>query len=230
MSLLMNAPDKAQAPSDRSRIRRASIRAEYSQAATNAILDAGMMGHLGFVLDGAPFVIPMLYWRHEDRLYWHASSVGRLAKQLAGQEVCFSVAHLDGVVLARSAFHHSANYRSVVLFGRAEEIVDRDAKLRALEDFMEGLFPGRWDTLRPVSAKELNATAMFSMTIDDAAAKVRTGPPLEEARDVEWPVWAGVLPIRTVVGAAVPAPNLRFDSSPPELASLPTLTRALLDG
>ena len=179
-------------------------RGQYDRATIDAILDEGVLCHVGFVHEGAPVVIPTLYWREGDFVYLHGSVASRMLGTSIDQPICVTVTHLDGLVLARSAFHHSANYRSVVLFGKPEEVTDpreREARMRV---FMEGLFPGRWETLRPVKAKELKATRLLSLRIDEASAKIRSGPPADDAADVTWPTWGGVLPLALHAGAPQP--------------------------
>jgi nitroimidazol reductase NimA-like FMN-containing flavoprotein (pyridoxamine 5'-phosphate oxidase superfamily) len=179
-------------------------RGHYDRATIDAILDEGILCHVGFVHEGNPVVIPTLYWREGDAIYLHGSIVSRMLGSAIGAPVCVTVTHLDGLVLARSAFHHSANYRSVVLLGRPEEVTDpreREARMRV---FMEGLIPGRWDTLRPVKPRELKATRLIRLAIDEASAKIRTGPPIDDAEDVTWPTWGGVLPLSIRAGDPLP--------------------------
>ncbi len=194
-------------------MRRARERARYERAEIDAILDAGIVCHVGFVHEGMPVVIPTLYWREGDRIFLHGSTASRLLNAVAGADACVTVTHLDGLVLARSAFHHSANYRSVCLFGRPAPVPanEQEAHLRA---FMEGLFPGRWDALRPVRARELRATRLLSMPIREASAKVRSGPPDEPAADRRWPVWAGVLPLVAAWGPPLPDANAAAGAAP----------------
>ena len=160
-------------------------------------------------------VIPTLYWRDGDRVYWHGSRASRMLRLAAGAEVCLAVTHLDGLVLTRSAFHHSVNYRSAVLFGRADEVTDAATRLAQLERLVESLYPGRWAKLRPVRARELAATKILCLAIDEYSAKVRTGPSQEDARDRDWPVWAGVIPLALHAGAArADAPSQPSDDTP----------------
>lgn len=179
-------------------------RGQYDRATIDAILDEGILCHVGFVHEGAPVVIPTLYWREGDHVYLHGSIASRMLGSSIGATICVTVTHLDGLVLARSAFHHSANYRSVVLFGKPEEVTDpreREARMRV---FMEGLFPGRWETLRPVKARELKATRLLGLRIDEASAKIRSGPPVDDAADVSWPTWGGVMPLALRAGKPQP--------------------------
>ena len=183
------------------RLRRRPDRGAYDFAALAAVLDAQPLAHVGYVIEGQPLVTPTLQWREDDRVYWHGSAASRMLKSAAGAPVCLTVSLLDGFVMARSAFNHSVNYRSAMLFGRAELVTDPAAKALHLERMVEGLFPGRWNQLRPMTAKELKATAVLSMAIDLGSAKLRQGPPKDEGADLEQPVWAGVLPVRLVTGA-----------------------------
>lgn len=196
-------------PTPRSRVKRIPERGRYDFATIASILDAGFLCSVGYVIDGQPYVTPTAYWREERHVYWHGSSASRMLQTLEkGADVCLTVAHVDGLVLARSAFHHSINYRSVMLFGKAHTLEDEGAKAKALEHFVERMFPGRWAELRPVNSQELKATTVLRMPIEEGSAKIRTGPPKDDAEDRAWPVWAGVLPIRTVTGPPVPDEGL----------------------
>jgi len=191
-------------------------RGVYDREAIHAILDEALIAHLGFVHDGQPFVIPTLHARVGDTLYVHGSSASRAIRTL-GAEVpaCVTVTLVDGIVLARSAFHHSMNYRSVVVLGSARLVEGRGERVRALEAFSERLIPGRWDEVRPPSAKELKGTRVLAMTLEESSAKVRTGPPVDDPEDLSYPVWAGVIPINTLAGAPIPDPEHppRLDAS-----------------
>ena len=188
------------APTPRTRIKRQHERARYDKRAIYAVLDAEFICHVGYVLDGQPFVTPTSYWRDGDRLYWHGSSASRMLRHLRdGAPACLTVTHCDGLVLARSGFHSSINYRSAMAFGTARAIEDEAAKRVALEAFVERLTPGRWHELRPVTSQEIKATTVIGMDIDDAAAKVRTGPPKNED-DQGIDARAGVLPLAVAVG------------------------------
>ena len=192
-------------PSDRTRVRRLTDRAAYDQATIHAILDAGVVAHVGIVDGTTPIVIPMAYARVGDAIVLHGSAKSRLVMQLgAGAEACVTVTHLDGFVMARSAFHHSVNYRSVVVYGRGEALLDDAAKYAALEAYFEKLHPGRWRDVRPPSAGELKATGVVRIPIAEASAKVRTGGPKDDAEDMALPVWAGVVPLVTTRGEPVP--------------------------
>ncbi len=215
---------------DRNRVRRLPARASHERETIHAILDAALVCHLGFVEDGQPFVIPTLHARDGDRVLVHGSSKSRTLLALAGGvDVCLTVTLIDGLVLARSAFHHSVNYRSVTVFGRATALEGDAAKNAALRAFTERLYPGRWDEVREPNASELKATLVLSLPLDESVAKVRTGPPLDDAEDMAWPVWAGVVPLETTAGAPVPdaqlAPgmSLRASSFPTGAAWRPRL-------
>ena len=195
-------------PTERTRVRRMHERGAYDRASIDPILDAGYLCHVGYTIDGAPYVTPTLYWREGDHVYWHGSSASRMLRKTVGAEVCLTVTHMDGFVMARSGMHHSINYRSAMLFGTATKVEDDDAKLERLRIFIEGLFPGRWDELRPVTAQELKATTILSMPIEEASAKVRNGPPGDDEEDYALPVWSGVLPVAPEFGAPVPCPRL----------------------
>ncbi len=181
-------------------------RADYDRDVVNEIIDATSLCHVSYIIDGRPYVTPTLQWREGDTIYWHGSSASRFLRQIVGKEVCMSITHFDGIVLARSAFHHSINYRSVMLFGEATKIGD-DEKNQLLENFVEALIPGRWESLRPMTDQEAKATTVFSMPIDEGSAKVRTGPPVDDDEDYELPIWAGVLPMSQTLQAPEPDPK-----------------------
>jgi len=204
------------APSERSRVRRAPKRAAYDRATVDAILDEALVCHLGFAHEGQPYVIPALHARVGDEVYVHASSAARLTRVLgSGAPACLTATLVDGLVLARSAFHHSLNYRSVVVLGRARLVAGERERSAALEAFTERLVPGRWDAVRGPSAQELRATQVLALGLDEASAKVRTGGPVDDEEDLALDVWAGVVPLalragppqadaHTPAGAAVP--------------------------
>ncbi|HVL95684.1 MAG TPA: pyridoxamine 5'-phosphate oxidase family protein [Solirubrobacteraceae bacterium] len=203
--------------SPRTRLRRIPKRGFHDRATIDAILDAGMVCHLGFVDGEQPFVVPTLHARLGDEVLLHGSSASRALRTLAaGAPLCLTVTLVDGLVLARSAFHHSVNYRSVVLLGRARLVESRDEKERALEAFTEKLVPGRWEHVRRPSAKELKATKVLAVPIDEASAKVRTGPPVDDEEDYALDAWAGVLPLAQRFGAPEPDPRLRAGIPVPE--------------
>jgi uncharacterized protein len=203
-------------PTARSRVKRLRERGAYDFDTIAAILDAGLLCHVGYIIDAQPYVTPTAYWREGKRLYWHGSSASRMLRTVEkGVDVCFTVSHLDGLVLARSGFHHSINYRSVMLFGKAHKVEDYDAKLGAMESFVEHLFPGRWKQLRPATPQEVKATTVLSMAIEEGSAKARTGGPIDDEDDYSWPVWAGVVPVRAVMQSAVPDERLADTGEPP---------------
>ena len=195
--------------SARNRVKRLSERASYDRAAVYAVLDAGMLAHLAYAIDGQPYCTPTLYWREGDRLYWHGSAASRMLSHLRdGVAVCLTVSHLDGLVLARAAFHHSVNYRSAMCFGVARLVDDAEEKARALVALVDRLYPGRSATLRPIREQEAKATAVAVMRIDVASAKARVGGVKDDEEDYAIPVWAGAIPIRAIVGAAAPCERL----------------------
>jgi uncharacterized protein len=182
-----------------------------------AILDEALVAHLGFVDPaGHPVVVPVLHAREADQVYLHGASAGRAMRVLAsGAEVCLTVSLIDGLVLARSAMHHSANYRSVVLLGRARQLREEREQLAASRALVEHIVPGRWADVRPPSPKELRATAILALPIDEASAKVRTGGPVDDEEDYSMSAWAGVLPLRTVAGPPEADPRMHAGSEPP---------------
>jgi nitroimidazol reductase NimA-like FMN-containing flavoprotein (pyridoxamine 5'-phosphate oxidase superfamily) len=188
----------------RNKVLRKPQRGHYERDEVYAILDAALVCHVGFVLDGQPYVIPTLHARDGDTLLLHGSSASRMIKHVgAGGAVCVSATLVDGIVLARSVFNHSINYRSVALYGAGQLISDPDEKLAALARFTERMLPGRWDDVRLPNRKEFKATGIVAVPIESASAKVRVGPPLDEPEDLELPIWAGVLPLRQVMDAPV---------------------------
>ena len=192
----------------RNRVKRLHERARYDRASVWAVLDAAMLAHVAWVLDGQPFCTPTIHWRDGDRLYWHGSAASRMLRtQAEGLPVCLTVSHLDGLVLARTAFHHSANYRSAMCFGHARLVDDAEEKARALDGLVERLYPGRAARLRPTTAQELKATSVVAMDVEEASVKVRAAGVADDPEDLAWPVWAGVVPVTARVGAAEPCPN-----------------------
>jgi nitroimidazol reductase NimA-like FMN-containing flavoprotein (pyridoxamine 5'-phosphate oxidase superfamily) len=190
------------------RIRRVPARAKYDRATIDRIVDAALVAHVGTVRDGKPVVIPMLAVRDGDWLLLHGAPAAGTIRRGRGQQVCVEMTLLDGLVLARSAFHHSLNYRSVVVLGEAQVITDEAERERALGVFVERLAPGRNAQLRPMTRQELRQTAVMRISLERASAKVRTGPPVDEDADYDWPVWAGVLPVSTAFGEPEPDPRL----------------------
>jgi nitroimidazol reductase NimA-like FMN-containing flavoprotein (pyridoxamine 5'-phosphate oxidase superfamily) len=206
-------------PSDRATIKRLAKRAVYDRATIHCILDEGMVCHVGFTVDGQPFVIPTIYVRIGETICVHGSPASRMLKTLAGGiPACITVTLVDGLVLARSAFHHSMNYRSVVLFGMASAVEEPERKVAILRALSEHLIPGRWDDVRQPTPTELRGTLVLSMPIEEASAKVRTGPPLDDEEDYELPVWAGVLPLRLTASDPIADPRLRSEIELPAYA------------
>jgi nitroimidazol reductase NimA-like FMN-containing flavoprotein (pyridoxamine 5'-phosphate oxidase superfamily) len=193
----------------RTRVRRHPERGDYDEATIHAILDEGFLCHVGFVHDDQPYVIPTLYVRAGDTIYLHGSPVSRMLGTLAeGPALCITVTHLDGLVLARSVFNHSANYRSVVVLGHGREVTDPAEKLESLHLLVEHVLPGRSIEAREPNAKELQTTMVIAVTIEEASAKVRTGPPSDAAADHSLDVWAGVLPFQVRAQEPIPDPQL----------------------
>lgn len=189
------------APTPRTRVVREPQRAVYDRSVVNRILDEGFICHVGFAIDGQPFVIPTSYGRHDDVLYIHGSAASRMLRSVsAGIPMCVTVTLLDGLVLARSIFNHSMNYRSVVVVGTGIEIQDREEKLTALRLLSEHIVPGRWNEARQPNEKELKATTIIRLPIQEFSAKVREGPVIDDEEDYAFPVWAGVLPLNLVTG------------------------------
>lgn len=199
----------------RTTVKRLPRRARYDFDTIAAILDAGFLCHIGFMAEGQPFVIPTGFGRDGETLYFHGSSVSRTLKQVAdGVPMCLTVTHLDGLVLARSGFHSSMNYRSVVVLGAARK-VEGDEKLHALEVISEQILKGRWAQIRGPSRKELNGTTVLALPIGEASAKVRTGPPVDDEEDYAMPVWAGVLPLAMKAGKPIADDRLPDTIKPP---------------
>jgi nitroimidazol reductase NimA-like FMN-containing flavoprotein (pyridoxamine 5'-phosphate oxidase superfamily) len=206
-------------PTERTTLKRLPKRAVYDRELVYQILDEGFICHVGFVIDGRPFVIPTGYARVEDKLYIHGSQASRMLRTLSqGIDLCVTVTLVDGLVLARSAFHHSMNYRSVVVLGQASVVEDESEKLEALRAFSEHVVPGRWDDVRAPNDSEMRATTVLSLPLVEVSAKVRTGPPLDDEEDYELPVWAGVIPLRLVADAPISDPRLTVGIEPPKYA------------
>jgi uncharacterized protein len=190
-------------------------RAAYDRKAIDAILDEAMVAHLGFAHEGQPFVIPTLHARVGEEVYFHGSAASRTIRALcAGAPACLTVTLLDGLVLARSAVHHSVNYRSVVVLGAARPVEDLPERMTAMQAFTERLIPGRWSEVRPPTVKELKAIRVLALPLDEASAKVRAGPPLDDEEDYELPTWAGVIPLRTHASPPLPDPRLAAGVAP----------------
>jgi nitroimidazol reductase NimA-like FMN-containing flavoprotein (pyridoxamine 5'-phosphate oxidase superfamily) len=202
---------------DRTVLRRMPKRGSHDLKDVYAILDAAFLAHVGFNVNGQPFVIPTLYGREGDNLYLHGSAASRMLRELeSGAPVCVTVTLVDGLVLARAAFHHSMNYRSVVAFGTARKIDDAAQKTHALRVISENVIAGRWNDVRCPSGKELKATAILEFAIEEASAKARTGPPLDDEEDYALPVWAGVLPLKWQAKSPEPDPRLANGAEVPE--------------
>jgi uncharacterized protein len=195
------------APSERTRVKRLHQRGKYDAETVHAILDASPVCHVGYVFNGTPYVTPTLQWREHDHIYWHGSAASRMLETCVEADVCVTVTIIDAMVMARSAFNHSCNYRSVMVMGKAYVIKDPAEKEARLKTFTDALFPGRWDMLRPVTAKELKATTMLGLSLDEASAKVRNGPPGDDEEDYSLPIWAGLIPLQTTV--LPPTPDQR---------------------
>lgn len=193
-------------PSARTRVRRHAERAQTERADLYAVLDAGLICHLGVIMDGAPVVLPTAYGRDGDTLYLHGSSANASFQAASGQDVCVTVTHLDGLVCARSVFSHSVNYRSAVIFGRAALVTDPQQRLAGLRVITGNLIPGRWEAVRSPTRKELAATAVLAVPLAEASVKVRTGPPADDPADVASGAWAGVVPVALSFGEPVPDP------------------------
>ncbi len=202
-------------PTPRTQVKRLPKRGVYDQAQVYSILDEGFVCHVGFAVEGQPYVIPTGYVRSGDQIYFHGSAASRMLRALdGGIDVCLTVTLLDGLVLARSAFHHSMNYRSVVVLGKARPVTDTAEKTEALRRFTNHVVPGRWDEVRPPTDQELKATSVLALPLEEVSAKVRTGGPIDDEEDYALTVWAGVVPIRMQRGEPMP-----------DLAKSPPLTK-----
>jgi nitroimidazol reductase NimA-like FMN-containing flavoprotein (pyridoxamine 5'-phosphate oxidase superfamily) len=204
---------------ERTRIRRMPKRASYDVAVVEAILAEGLYCHVGFSVDGQPYVIPTIYARIEDHLYLHGSAASRMLGAIGGRmPVCVTVTLLDGLVLARSGFHHSMNYRSVVVLGQATEVTDSDEKIAALKAIVDHVMVGRWEDVREPSAQELKATSVIRVPLEEVSAKIRTGPPVDDEDDYQLDCWAGEVPLRLVSQLPVADPQLRAGIALPAYA------------
>jgi uncharacterized protein len=203
-------------PTPRTIVKRMPQRGEYDREAIYSILDEAFICHVGFVLNGQPYVIPTGYGRVGDKIYIHGSAASRMLRSIArGIEVCVTVTLVDALVLARSAFHHSINYRSVVIFGTAVLIEDQREKLVALKAFTDHIVPGRWADVREPNTQELKRTTVLALQLVEASAKVRTGPPKDDEEDHDIPAWAGQLPLRIEASRPVDDPHLSPGIAPP---------------
>lgn len=207
---------------DRNRVQRSAKRGAYDKETVHTIIDSARICHVGFLEGGSPCVIPTLHARDGEQILLHGAKASRLMQYAAsGEPVCITCTHVDGLVLARSAFNHSVNYRSAVVFGTGKSVEDSAEKLRTLEMFTERIVPGRWEELRETTEKELAATAVVSVTIESASAKVRTGGPHDFDEDMTEPVWAGVVPIHETFGPVEPDPALDAGTPVPEYLTSP---------
>jgi nitroimidazol reductase NimA-like FMN-containing flavoprotein (pyridoxamine 5'-phosphate oxidase superfamily) len=204
-------------PTPRTTLNRLPERGAHGLEAINAILDAGVICQIGYQMDGSPRVLPTIYWRTDDAVYWHGARQSRALLAMIGQEVCFTVTLLDGLVLARSAFHHSANYRSVIAFGQAEVMDEGPAKQAAFKAMLDRLYPGRWPSIRAPSRAEMAATHMLRLKLTEASAKTRAMGPVDSKGDLSQPGWAGVIPLTLTPGAPVEAADLRPGGEPFEM-------------
>ena len=205
-------------PTPRTTVRRIPARARYDEQTIHAILDEALIVHLGFAIEQQPFVIPTIHARVGSRLYLHGAVASRMLKALAaGVPACATATLVDGLVMARSTFHHSMNYRSAVVFGAATLVTDRDEKLAALEAIVEHVAPGRSREARPPNEKELAATSVLSLPISEASAKVRTGGPIDDDEDTAWPCWAGVIPLSLAVGEPIDDPLVAPTHAPSDV-------------
>lgn len=203
-------------PTERTITRRKPERASYDPTVVEAILDEGLFCHVGFTVNGQPYVIPTIYARVDDRLYVHGSAASRMLRSLReGIPVCVTVTLLDGLVLARSAFHHSMNYRSVVVLGTAVEVTGHTERLRALKAIVEHVIPDRWEDVRWPNKQELKATTVLSLPLEEVSAKVRTGPPIDDEADYQLGCWAGEIPLQLTPQAVVPDRRLEPGITPP---------------
>jgi nitroimidazol reductase NimA-like FMN-containing flavoprotein (pyridoxamine 5'-phosphate oxidase superfamily) len=200
-------PPQPYEQTSRSRVRRHPERAHYDRETVFAILDAALLCHIGYIIDGLPYVTPTLFWRDGERLYWHGSSASRMLRtQAKGIPVSLTVSHVDGLILGRCAFRHSLNYRAVMAFGVAAIVDDPAEKESGFNAFIERIYPGRTGIMRPILPQELKATTLMGMTIDSASAKIRSGGPLDLEQDYAARCWAGTVPIKQVMGAPIPDP------------------------
>jgi len=204
-------------PTERTQVKRLPKRGKYERETVFAILDAGFVCHVGFSVDGQPYVIPTNYGRSGETVYLHGSAASRMLRTLSeGVAVGVTVTHVDGLVLARSAFHHSVNYRSVVILGTARLVTDPAEKMEALRVFTEHVMKGRWDDVRQPTEQELKATTVLALPLEEVSAKVRTGGPIDDEEDYALPVWAGVLPLETVAKEPLADPQRRNNPAVPE--------------
>ena len=206
-------------PTERTKVRRLPDRGKYDAESVYGILDEAFICHVGFVVEGQPYVIPTGFARVNDTLYIHGSAASRMLCTLAdGGQVCVTVTLIDGIVMARSGFHSSMNYRSVVILGRATQVEGRDEKLAALAAFSEQVMPGRWKDLRETTDAELKGTLVLTLPLKEVSAKVRSGPPKDDEVDYALPLWAGVVPLKVTAGNPIDDPRLPKGTEPPDYA------------
>lgn len=196
-------PSRTPAPSARTRVRRKPDRAHYEADVIHSIVDAAAICTVAFQMEGVVHAIPTCHWRDGEYLYIHGAKASRMLKALTDGEVCITIALADALVLARSAMNHSMNYRSVVIYGQFEWVTDAAEKEHSLKAFIDSLYPNRWETLRPIHDKEINATGVLRISLAEASAKIRNSGVKDDAEDLDWPVWAGVIPLTTVFGTPI---------------------------
>lgn len=200
----------------RTTVRRMPERGSHDPGLIDSVIDEALICHLGFVENHIPFVVPTIHGRLDDTLYFHGSPASRALRHSSGAEVCVTITLLDGLVLARSVFHHSMNYRSVMVLGRAREVIDAEEKLRALEALVEHVCPGRWEAARRPNTREFTKTLVLALPLEQASVKVRSGPPVDDEVDHDLDVWAGVLPLETVAGSPIPDALMADDATAPD--------------
>jgi nitroimidazol reductase NimA-like FMN-containing flavoprotein (pyridoxamine 5'-phosphate oxidase superfamily) len=206
---------------ERTRLRRKNERGYYDRETIDAILDAMPMCHVGYVIDGSPVVMPTFQWREGDHVYWHASNAGRGLRAAEGTAVCLTVSLLDGLVLARTGLNHSANFRSVMIFGQPRKITEPDRKADLLNGMIDAFYPGRSTILRPMAESDIKQTALLSLPIEEASAKMREGGPIDEEEDYALPIWAGTVPVKMQMMPPVPDPrNLDGVEMPEHVTSI----------
>lgn len=203
------------APSPRTRVKRMPKRGHYDAETIHAILDAQPFCSVGYVFDGAPYVTPTMQWREGNHIYWHGSSASRMLEACEDAQVCVNVTLYDAMVMARSAFNHSVNYRSVMALGRAFKVTDDAVKEEKMKKFVDALYPGRWDMLRPMTKKEFKATMILGLELNEASAKVRNAPPGDDEADFALPIWGGLIPLAVASGPPIDCPRLPAGLKPP---------------
>lgn len=197
---------------DRNKVKRAPSRGNYDKEKVHAFLDAHFLCHIGFSVEGQPYVIPTAYGREGETIYIHGATKSRLIMALKeGIPCCLTVTHIDGLVMARSIFHHSMNYRSVVVFGKGRELTDEEERMHALKVVSEQICPGRWEEVREPNAKEMKATSVVAIDIEQASAKQRQGPPGDDAEDYDLPIWAGVIPMHLATTSPETDPAMKME-------------------